>query len=124
YQVIAEMNNLYGVSTALRYLAKSMETYLETETQYYDSSDEVNIISLGVRRKTLGEKRTINCKCKVNIFPIVFGTKMPYIINGICAFFDRNFYREILEIRKERKLNFRRLIRHIIYISRDHFDAI
>lgn len=120
---MAAMKKLYLVTTGFPYPAKSMETYLETETQYYDSFDEVNIISLGVRRKTLGEKRTINCKCKVNIFPIVFGTKMTYIINGICAFFDRNFYREILELWKERKLNFRRLIRLIIYISRAHFDA-
>lgn len=50
------MKKLFLITTGFPYPAKSMETYLETETQYYDLFDEVNIISLGVRRKTLGEK--------------------------------------------------------------------
>ena len=117
------MKKLFLVTTGFPYPAKSMETYLETEIQYYDSFDEVNIISLGVKRKTLGEKRTINCESKVNVFPIVFGSKLAYIINGISAFFDRNFYREILDLQKNKKLNFKRFIRLIIYISRSHYDA-
>ena len=117
------MKKLFLVTTGFPYPAKSMETYLETETQYYDSFGEVNIISLGVRRRTLEEKRTINCACKVKVFPIIFSSKLAYIINGISAFYDRNFYREILELQKNRRLNFKRLIRLIIYISRSHSDV-
>lgn len=117
------MKKLFLVTTGFPYPAKSMETYLETETRYYDLFDEIYIISLGVKRKTLGMKRNINCECKVNVFPIVFGSKLTYIINGISAFFDRNFYREVIELQKNKKINFKRLIRLIIYISRSHFDA-
>lgn len=117
------MKKLFLVTTGFPYPAKSMETYLETETQYYNSFDEVDIISLGVKRKTLEEKRIINCECKVKVFPVVFGSKLAYIINGISAFFDMNFYREIIELQKKKKLNFKRLIRLIIYISRSHFDV-
>lgn len=117
------MKKLFLITTGFPYPAKSMETYLETETQYYNSFDEVDIISLGVKRKTLEERRTINCECKVKVFPVVFGSKLAYIINGISAFFDMNFYREIIELQKKKKLNFKRLIRLIIYISRSHFDV-
>lgn len=117
------MKKLFLITTGFPYPAKSMETYLETETQYYDLFDEVNIISLGIRRKTLGEKRIVNCKCKVNIFPIIFASKLVYLINGISVVFDRYFYREIIELQKNRKLNLKRIIRLIIYISRSHFDA-
>ena len=92
------MKKLFLVTTGFPYPAKSMETYLETEIQYYNSFDEIDIISLGVRRKTLGEKRNINCECKVEVFPVVFGSKLAYIINGVLAFFDMNFYREIIEL--------------------------
>ena len=117
------MKKLFLVTTGFPYPAKSMETYLETEMRYYNSFDEIDIISLGVKRKTLGEKRTINCECNVKVFPVVFGSKLAYIINGISAFFDKNFYREIIELQKNKKLNFKRVIRLLIYISRSHFDA-
>ena len=83
------MKKLFLITTGFPYPAKSMETYLETETQYYNSFDEVDIISLGVKRKTLEERRTINCECKVKVFPVVFGSKLAYIINGISAFIEK-----------------------------------
>ena len=117
------MKKLFLITTGFPYPAKSMETYLETEVQYYDAFDEVNIISLGVRRKTLNEKRNINCSKKVCVFPVIFGSKLAYIINGISAIFDKNFYQEIRELQKNRRLTLKRLVRLIIYISRSHFDA-
>lgn len=117
------MKKLFLITTGFPYPAKSMETYLETETRYYDSFDEVNIISLGVRRKTLDKKRNINCAKNVSVFPVVFGSRLAYIINGISAIFDKNFYKEISELQKNRRLTLKRLVRLIIYISRSHFDA-
>ena len=117
------MKKLYLITTGFPYPAKSMETYLETESQYYGDFEEVNIISLGVKKNTLSEKRDVDCKSKLNVFPVVFGTKLEYIFNGITALFDFNFYKEVGYLIKNKRFTIRRLIRLIIYISRSHFDA-
>ncbi len=117
------MKKLYLITTGFPYPAKSMETYLETESQYYEDFEEVNIISLGVKRNTLFERRDVDCKSKLNVFPIIFGTKLEYILNGITALFDLSFYKEFGDLIKKKRFTIRRLIRLIIYISRSHFDA-
>lgn len=52
------MKNLFLITTGFPYPAISMETYLETETQYYDEFDSVTVLAMGVRKKKrCSEKR-------------------------------------------------------------------
>lgn len=116
------MKNLFLLTTGFPFPAKSMETYLETETKYYGEFNIVNILAMGVRKNTVNQKRDV-LENNVHIYPIVFASKIFYVVNGINALFDKNFYREILKLCKQKKLTIRRLIRLIIYISRSHSDC-
>ena len=99
-----------------------METYLETETQYYSVFDKVTVLSLGVRKKTINQRREIKAP-RTKVYPIIFGTKLFYIVNGIVAFADMNFYKELVSLIKEHRFTLRRFIRLIIYVSRSHSDC-
>lgn len=120
--MIELMKNLYLITTGFPYPAISMEAYLETETRYYDLFDSVTILSMGVRKNTVDQKRNIEGK-NVAVYPIIFATKIFYIFNGIVAFSDANFYREISKLIKTKRFSIRRLIRLIIYVSRSHSDT-
>lgn len=117
------MKKLFLITTGFPYPAKSMETYLETEVQYYKDFDEVNIISLGVRRSVVDEKRNINSISNCCVIPVIFASKIEYILNGFTALFDSNFYKELYELYKKKMLTVRRIIRLLIYVSRSHVDA-
>ena len=116
------MKNLFLLTTGFPFPAKSMETYLETETKYYGEFNIVNILAMGVRKNTVNQKRDV-LENNVHIYPIVFASKIFYVVNGINALFDKNFYREILKLCKQKKLTIRRLIRLIIYRSRSHSEC-
>ena len=116
------MKKLYLFTTGFPYPAKSMETYLETECRYYDRFSEVHILSMGVRKNTLKDKREVPGK-NIHVHPVVFANKAVYILNGVTALGDKNFYKEIKKLKKEGRLSAKRLIRLIIYISRSHYDA-
>lgn len=116
------MKKLFLITTGFPFPAKSMETYLETETSYYDAFDEVNILSLGVRKKVISQQRKVQHK-NIHIYPIIFASKIIYILNGIAVFFDRNFYHEIIALIKGGKITIGKLIHLVVYISRSHIDA-
>lgn len=116
------MKDLFLLTTGFPFPAKSMETYLETETKYYGKFNSVNILSMGVRKNTINQKRTVLGE-NIHIYPIIFASKIFYVVNGITAVFDKNFYKEIVKLHKQRKLSVRRLIRLVIYISRSHSDC-
>ena len=44
------MKRLFVFTSAFPFPAKSMETYLETECQYYDKFDEVILFALGGKK--------------------------------------------------------------------------
>lgn len=116
------MKNLYLFAAGFPFPAISMETYLETETQYYSVFDKVTVLSLGVRKKTINQRREIKAP-RTKVYPIIFGTKLFYIVNGIVAFADMNFYKELVSLIKEHRFTLRRFIRLIIYVSRSHSDC-
>ena len=116
------MKDLFLLTTGFPFPAKSMETYLETETKYYSKFNCVNILSMGVRKNTVTEKRAVS-GTNVHVYPIIFASKIFYVVNGITAVFDKNFYKEIIKLYKQKKLSMKRLIRLIIYISRSHSDC-
>lgn len=116
------MKKLFLLTTGFPFPAISMETYLETETQYYEEFSNVTVLSMGVRRNTVDQKREITGR-NVKIYPIIFASKLLYIVNGVVAFFDLNFYKELFALINSRRFSIRRLIRLIIYVSRSHSDC-
>ena len=116
------MKELFLITTGFPFPAISMETYLETETQYFEEFNSVTVLSMGVRRNTVSQKREIKGN-NVNVYPIIFASKLFYIVNGIVAFLDLNFYKELLVLIKSKRFSIRRLIRLIIYVSRSHSDC-
>lgn len=116
------MKDLYLLTTGYPYPAKSMETYLETEVKYYANFRSVKILSMGVRKKKLNQKRKVPGD-NIEVYPIIFGSKLYYIWNGFRALIDINFYKEIYSLAKCRRLTVGRLVRLIIYVSRSHTDC-
>lgn len=116
------MKDLYLLTTGYPYPAKSMETYLETEVKYYSNFRTVKILAMGVRKNTLDQKREVPGE-NIEVYPILFGSKLYYIFNGFRALLDSNFYKEVYNLAKNRRLTLRRLVRLIIYVSRSHTDC-
>ena len=71
------MKDLYLLTTGYPYPAKSMETYLETEVKYYANFRSVKILSMGVRKKKLNQKRKVPGD-NIEVYPIIFGSKLYY----------------------------------------------
>lgn len=117
------MSKLFLFTMGFPYPGKSMETYLETECNYYDLFDEVNICALEVLREDLDKKREINCITKTNIYPIVFGGKAKYLFYTILSVFDKNFYIECRKLIREKKFSLGKLRRLVKFIGRSHYDA-
>lgn len=116
------MRRLIVFTSAFPYPAKSMETYLETECQYYGRFDEVILFSLGVRKNTLDKCRKLRAS-NIRVIPILFAPEWRYVLNVYSAFMDGNFYREIKKLAQEKRLNIRRIVRLLIYLSRSHYEA-
>lgn len=116
------MKRLIFFTSVFPYPAKSMETYLETECQFYKHFDEVLLFSLGVRKSTLGQCRKLKAD-NVKIIPILFAPKWRYILNVYAALLDKRFYAEVKKLAREKRLNFKRLVRLLIYLSRSHYEA-
>ena len=116
------MKRLFVFTSAFPFPAKSMETYLETECQYYDKFDEVILFALGVKKKTLSQERKLNVH-NVKVYPILFAPLWVYMLNGVSALFDKNFYIEVRELIQTHRFNVRRLIRLLIFMSRSHYET-
>ena len=116
------MKRLFVFTSAFPFPAKSMETYLETECQYYDKFDEVILFALGVKKKTLSQERKLNAN-NVKVYPILFAPLCVYMLNGVSALFDKNFYTEVRELTQTHRFNLRRLVRLLIFMSRSHHEA-
>lgn len=117
------MDKLYLFTMGFPFPGQSMETYLETECMYYDRFSEVNIVSLEVKKEDLTKERKINSSKEMNIYPIVFGSMLDYLIASLLAVCDRNFYGEMKKLIKSRRLNLGRFMRLCKFIGRSHYDA-
>lgn len=116
------MKNLYLLTTGFPYPAKSMETYLETEVKFYDKFDTVKILAMGVRKNTVSMARDIDGK-NIKIYPIIFSSILFYLLNGITALFDKNFYSELKKLSRRKLVSLHSIARLVIYISRSHSDC-
>lgn len=116
------MKRLFVFTSAFPFPAKSMETYLETECQYYDRFDEVILFALGAKKKTASQERKLGAD-NIKVYPIWFAPLWLYMVNGISALFDNNFYVEIKNLIQTGRFSVGRLIRLLIFMSRSHHEA-
>ncbi|SET58089.1 Glycosyltransferase involved in cell wall bisynthesis [[Clostridium] aminophilum] len=117
------MSKLYLFSMGFPYPGKSMETYLETECQYYGKFEEVNICALEVLKADLDKKRDICCGTKTNVYPILFGSKVKYLFYSILSVLDKNFYVECRKLIREKKFDLGKIRRLVKFFGRSHCDA-
>ena len=115
------MKKLFLFTLGFPYPGQSMETYLETECKYYDHFSEVDICSLEVKRNDLDKKRNIDRNIIVK--PVIFGSKINYLIASICSIFDLNFYKEIWMLIREKRIDIGKILRLCKFIGRSHYDA-
>ena len=96
------------------------ETYIESEMKYWDQYEKIFIFSLNIRRKNKKTKR--ETPENVEVIPILF-QPIGYILFAFRTIFDPNFYKEIGELQKKKKLSISSLLQLLIYISRSHYIA-
>lgn len=100
----------------------SWEPFLETEIQYYEGFDEIHIFSLSVRPEQNETRREIG-RSDVSVHPIRFRAQWWYALNAVRVLFDKNFYRELVELTKKRTFSLSRLVTLFIFLSRAHVEA-
>lgn len=100
----------------------SWEPFLETEIQYYEGFDEIHIFSLSVRPEQNETRREIG-RSDVSVHPIRFRAQWWYALNAVRVLFDKNFYRELVELAKKRTFSLSRLVTLFIFLSRAHVEA-
>lgn len=96
------------------------EPYLETEINYYKDFEKVYIFSLQLRKEHSETKRKLPDNFKV--IPIFYAPKWVYLVNSIFVLTDKNLYRELRELKKEKRLQLPRIIDLFVYLSRSHYE--
>jgi len=98
------------------------EPYLETEVQYYDDFDQILICSLQIRKEHKDNIRKLPSD-KFKICPVYYAPSYVYLLNAIMALADKNLYKELQKLLKQRKLSLKRIIKLFVYISRSNYEA-
>lgn len=96
------------------------EPYLETEVNYYGDFEKVYIFSLQLRKEHSVSKRKLPNNFKV--IPIFYAPKWVYLVNSIFVLTDKNLYRELKELKKEKHLRLPQIIDLFVYLSRSHYE--
>ena len=96
------------------------EPYLETEINYYKDFEKVYIFSLQLRKEHSETKRKLPDNFKV--IPIFYAPKWVYLVNSIFVLTDKNLYRELRELKKEKRLQLPQIIDLFVYLSRAHYE--
>lgn len=99
----------------------SWEAYLETEVKYYDKFDDVLIFSLQLRREH--SKKIRNIDCDAEIYPIYYASKLIYFLYSFVSLFDKNLYKELGNLIRNKRFNFKRLVQLFVFVSRSHYEA-
>lgn len=99
----------------------SWEAYLETEVKYYDKFDEVIIFSLQLRKDH--SKKIRNIDCDAEIYPIYYASKVAYFLYSFVSLFDKNLYKELGNLFRNKRFNLKKLIQLFVFISRSHYEA-
>lgn len=99
----------------------SWEPYLETEIKYYGKFEHVYIVSLQLRKEHAKSIR--NVPSYVSVIPIFYAKRMTYLLNSLRVLFNADLYNELLELFKNKKLNFINIVSLFIYLSRSDYEA-
>lgn len=97
------------------------EAYMESEVSHYDLFDRVYIFSLMIKPDEAKVRREI--PKGITVVPVKFAKKIVYAIWSLATLCDRDFYKEIRNLYKNKKMSFSRLIRTLVYFSRAHYEA-
>lgn len=98
-----------------------VEPFLESEVPYYNRFDKVCIFSLQLRKKKAGTRRDIPLNAIA--YPIFFNPFLYILFAFLKTPFDKNFYKELLELNRRKKLSIRTFIQLVVYVSRSHYEA-
>ena len=114
------MSNLILLANEFPY--GNWETYLETEIKYYDVFNRVYFCALQLRKEHEKTRREIHLEnariCKVNKAP-----NWGYLLYSVTALADKNLYRKIKKLVKERRLTWKRFIKLMVFISWFHYES-
>lgn len=118
-----EMVNTMSVLCVLsnKFPYGNIETYMESEVEYYTEFEEVHICSLIYEEQTDDVQRKVPDSIKVT--PINVPGRFTRRAWGVSALFDANFYLEIKRLIKEHRFTLKRLYYTLNYLSRAHIDA-
>lgn len=97
------------------------EPYLETEIKFYDAFDQVWIFALQTRGEHQKVRRAVGKN--VSVIPVWYASRCTYLINGVRAVFDPNFYQEFLRLVKSRRFSKTNVINLFVFFSRAHYEA-
>lgn len=111
------MKKLIIIANSFPY--ENSEPYMETEAEYYPHSLEKIIYSLSVREKN--KKR--NIPTNIETVPIMFSkTKLIYLIYMFLVLFEKNFYKELIYLKREKKLNIKTISQLLVFLSRARYE--
>lgn len=114
------MGNLILLANEFPY--GNWEPYLETETKYYGSFDQVYICSLQLRKEHMKSRRPLPIN-NAKVCAVRKASSWVYILYSVTALIDRNFYCELRKLLTEKRLTLKRLEKLLVFISRSHYEA-
>lgn len=114
------MGNLILLANEFPY--GNWEPYLETETKYYGSFDQVYICSLQLRKEHMKTRRSLPIK-NAKVCAVRKAPSWVYLLYSVTALMDRNLYHELKKLLTEKRLTMKRLEKLFVFISRSHYEA-
>ncbi|RJF42610.1 glycosyltransferase [Actinomyces sp. 2119] len=98
------------------------ETFLETELEYMDSFDAVEVMSLSVRADQRLRRRSLPY-ASMRAHPIAFRSRVFYLLASIRVLPDVNLYKELRHLRRTGRLSAARVVTLFVFLSRAHHEA-
>lgn len=112
------MRTLYLFTNAFPY--GDWEPYLETEVQFYNQFDKVYIFSLQIRPEQISHIRSVPGNCTV--VPIRKAAGYMYLLYAFRALFDKNIYKEMRKLIRQKRLSLKTLKSLFIFVSRSYYE--
>src|SRR5699024_1561195 len=102
-----------------RFPFDNAEPYLESEINYFDQFEEIHIFSLSVTRQM--EARNLGLE-NIKVHAIYYSGFIHYLVKAMLLFFQKSFYKEIIYLLKQRKLNFVTLKNLMVFMGRTNLE--
>lgn len=114
------MSNLILLANEFPY--GNWEPYLETELKYYGTFDRVYFCALQLRKEHKKTQREIPLK-NARVCAVEKAPNWVYLLYSVTALADKNLYREIKKLVKEKRFSWKRFVKLMVFISRSHYEA-